>query len=384
MSIVLFCHAVVSALSGVYCALWLWWGQRSVVALREVDAAAGGEGPRVSVIVAARNEGADIEEAMRSLIAQDWADLEIVAVDDRSTDDTGEILDRLAAGEERLRVIHVAELPDGWLGKNHALYRGAAEAGGELLLFADADVVMAPSAVRRAVAYMTAGGIDHLAVMPALRLPGAALKAFVIVFAQYFTAFVRPWKVKDPRSKAHVGVGAFNLVRAEAYAAAGTHKAIAMRPDDDLKLGKIVKAAGFRQDLADGKGLLRLRWYASLGELIDGLMKNQFAAFGYRPAAVVVATVLMLAQHVWPFVAVWVTPEATAWLYGVAALAVLSSSWRTARLLGVSGWYAAGAPAAVVAHAYVIWRSMLLTLLRGGIRWRDTHYPLAKLRENKV
>src|SRR5215218_1760725 len=164
-----------------------------------------GDVPPLSIVVAARNEARGIEQAMRSLLSQDAPRLEVVAVDDRSDDATGAILDRFAEGEPRLRVVHVADLPPGWLGKNHALWLGAERAGGELLLFTDADVVMAPDTLRRAAAMMAAGGIDHLPAGMHVDMPGWLLKTFGVFFGLMFTVFSRPWKARDPRSRSHVG-----------------------------------------------------------------------------------------------------------------------------------------------------------------------------------
>jgi cellulose synthase/poly-beta-1,6-N-acetylglucosamine synthase-like glycosyltransferase len=173
--------------------------------------------PPVSIVVAARDEARAIERAMRSLLALDYPGLELVAVDDRSADPTGAILDRLAAANARLKVLHVRELPAGWLGKNHALALGARDATGEILLFTDADVEFAPYSLREAVAVLEDERLDHLALAPRLRLPGAWLAACVAYFGRQFYVFLRPWRARDPRSGAHIGVGAFNLVRASAY-----------------------------------------------------------------------------------------------------------------------------------------------------------------------
>src|SRR4051812_28380349 len=129
-------------------------------------------GPMVSIIVAARDEGPHIERALQSLLAQQYDELEIIAIDDRSADDTGKILDRMATQNQRLRVLHITELPPHWLGKNHALHQGAAIASGDYLLFTDADVVFAADAVARSVAFARSRNIDHLTMGPELDSPG--------------------------------------------------------------------------------------------------------------------------------------------------------------------------------------------------------------------
>lgn len=359
-------------------------GNRLLRSLRDVPPWTGAPAPVISVVIPARNEERHVEEALRSVLGQDWEPLEIVVVEDRSTDRTGEILDRMAVAEPRLRIVHVTELPPGWLGKNHAMQLGAEQAVGELLLFTDADVVLDPTTLRRAVAYLQENRLDHLTVAPEIRVPGVVLKTFVAVFSIFFAMYVKPWKARDPRSPKHVGIGAFNLVRTAAWRAAGTHRAIAMRPDDDLKLGKLLKKNGFRQDLAFGGGLISVEWYHSVRELVDGLMKNAFAGVDYRIWVVVLSTVLQLAFFVWPFAGVFLTDGPTRLLNLVAVALLLILCWVNARLTHLPVWTGLGFPFATVFFLYIVWRAMILTLVQGGIRWRGTLYPLKELKANKV
>ncbi|MCA1734075.1 MAG: glycosyltransferase, partial [Acidobacteria bacterium] len=200
--------------------------------------ATGDDWPRVSVVVAGRNEEAAVEDAVVSLLALDYPDLEIVFVNDRSDDATGSILDRLAASDPRLRVIHVTELPEGWLGKNHALHLGAARASGTVLLFTDADVMFEPSTLRRAVRYLLDRNLDHLAASPRIVVRSPIVGMFVASFGLFFSIFSKPWRASGPNPKHHVGIGAFNLVKSSTYRRVGGHEPIRMRPDDDMKLAK--------------------------------------------------------------------------------------------------------------------------------------------------
>ena len=385
MSWFLLLLALATLLLHVATAIQILRGNRSIRFLKDLPPLAGPL-PRVSILIPARNEERNLEEALRSVLALDYENLEIDVVDDRSTDRTGEILDRMAAVEPRLRVVHVRELPPGWLGKNHALWLGAEKATGDFLLFTDADVVFEPSALRRAVGAMVTDRLDHLTASPEIARPSVLFELFIGAFSLFFALFTKPWKVKDPRSPHHVGIGAFNLVRATAYRAAGGHRAIAMRPDDDLKLGKLLKSRGFRQEFVFGQGALRVEWYASVRELVQGLMKNAFSGVDYRVRVVVVATAMQLAVFVWPFVAIflpiWSGP--TRWLNLASVLTLVALCWINAPLAGVRRWHGVGFPLATLLFLYILWRAMLLTLWRGGIDWRGTHYPLAELRANKV
>ena len=202
---------------------------------------------------------------------------------------------------------------------------------------------MNPSAVSRAVHYLQANRLDHLAVMPAVRMPTLALRLFCSAFGVFFSAYMRQWKAKDPRSRRFVGVGAFNLVARDAYRAIGTHQAIAMRPDDDIKFGKLLKRAGYRQELVFGMGMLVVEWYSSLREMIDGLMKNSFPASNTAfPCPSPAASPCSL--NVWPFMAIFVV-KGPAWiLYLLAVIALLLFISDGNRFYRLPGWYALGLP----------------------------------------
>src|ERR1700759_114965 len=224
----LFYLAAVTVAVYVITAIDLWFGNRRIRLLRNIPPLETDKWPAVSVVIAARNEKRNIEEALQSVLNQDYPHLEIIVVNDRSTDRTGEILDRMAARDERLRPIHITELPKGWLGKNHALDFAARQASGEFLLFADGDIVMNPTTIRRAVSHAEREPRDHIAIGPEARVPGVWLNAFIGVFGFFFSLFARPWKPADPRSSRFIGVGAFNLIRAKAYRAVDGHEAIRM------------------------------------------------------------------------------------------------------------------------------------------------------------
>ncbi len=342
------------------------------------------DGPMVSIIVAARDEARGVGAAVGSLLAQEYPRLEVVAVDDRSADGTGEILDRLAAGDPRLRVMHVRELPPGWLGKNHALAAGAAAASGEWLLFTDGDVVMAPRSVGRAVGYAIATSLDHVTVLPEILVPGFWLQAFVTGFATWGLVAARPWRVGKPRSRRYAGVGAFNLVNASSYRRAGGHEPIRLRPDDDLKLAKLLVRSGARPGVLRGRGAIAVEWYASLGEAVDGLMKNSFAVVGYHATAALGGVLLNLVTALVPLLAI-VLGGPAARLAGLGALLFQVLAARAlAREIPTRVRTALVFPVSCLLLAWVLLRATVLTLWRRGIRWRGTFYPLSELRRNRI
>jgi len=240
--------------------------------------AANAAAPRLSVVVPARDERAAVGRAVGSLLAQDYPDLEVIVVDDRSSDGTGEVLHELAATDPRIVVIRVDDLPAGWLGKNHALWAGAQRASGEWLLFTDADIVFGPGALRDAVGYAMSEGLDHLTLAPRLIARGLLLRAFVAFFGYAFVALWGAYLANDPRSKRGVGIGAFNLVRRSAYESIGTMRALSLRPDDDIRLGRRLRAFGFRQRVLNGNEILSVEWYPSLGAALSGLEKSMYSS----------------------------------------------------------------------------------------------------------
>lgn len=372
--------ATVTLVGWTVLGVWIAVGNRRLEFLRDEPLPGDGELPSLSVVVPARNEADDLEAALRSVLAQDYAPMEVVAVDDRSTDGTGEILKRLAGEHAGLTVLHVAELPAGWLGKNHALHRGAEVAAGDVLLFTDADVMMRPDTLRRAVAYLERRGLDHITVIPDLEMPGVLLEAATGTFKMLFGMHFRPWQARDPGSDRYVGTGAFNLVRAGAYREVGGHDPIALRPADDLKLGRLLKHAGYRQAAVLGRDMLSVEWYASLGGLVRGLDKNAFAVAGYSVVRVAVATVGLLLFLTWPGLALMATEGAVLWV-NAGVLAVLAVVYAdNARFYGHAPWHGPLLPVTAALMAFIGWRSAVKALATGSIEWRETEYSLEELR----
>ncbi len=348
------------------------------------DGCTPAEIPLVSVIIPARNEQRNIAAALRSVLAQDYPNLEFMLINDRSTDHTGEIMRQIAAHEARLRVLDVSELPAGWLGKNHALWLGAARADGELLLFADADVIMEPTVIRRAVAHLRSRAADNVTISPVMICSSILLRAMLGAFAMFICFYAIPWRARRPRSRAHVGIGAFNLLRREVYESVGTHHAIAMRPDDDMKLGKLVKRAGFRQEFMIGGALLQIEWYASVRELVEGLMKNAYAGLDYSLLQLAGSVLGMAVGMIWPFMALFLTHGPALWL-NAAVVMILAGIYRAiAPQSGIPARYVLFLPLGALLMIYIMLRATWLTHKDNGISWRGTHYPLSQLRANKV
>jgi glycosyltransferase involved in cell wall biosynthesis len=357
--------------------LTLAYGAGRIPRLKDSPLAAA-DAPSVSIVVTALNEADTIAPALRSLLAIDYPNLEVIVINDRSTDATPQILDSMAAEHPRLRVLHIASLPPGWLGKNHALQRGAEIANGEYLLFTDADVVFAPDAVSRAAAYCRHHDVDHLTLLFDVVARTQLLRAMLLSFAVAFMMRFQPWKLE--RSDRFVGVGGFNMVRRSTYFALGGHTAIPLAVLDDLALGRLVKQGGYRQQLLLGNGMVSVEWYRSTPELGRGIEKNIFAGFDYRLSYLIGATVLILVTRVWPWIALFVTHGIEFRLY---AATILASLILYAALLRERGWSLrclVFMPVVPLIELWMWWKGALLVLARGGVVWRGTFYPLAEIR----
>lgn len=359
-------------------------GSRRIPFLGRIDPLPLQALPRVSLVVAARNEAESIGESLKSLLLQQGVDLEIIVVNDRSEDDTGRIARQLARNDARLRVIDVDELPDRWLGKNHALQQGAALAGCEWILFTDGDVVMEPLAIARGLSFAIREDLDMLAVAPELRMPGPLANLFAGTFVLLFYQYARPWLARRPSSGRHIGVGAFNLVRVAAYRAVEGHLRIRLRPDDDMALGKIVKRAGFAQDVLHGTGQVHVTWYRSLAEAAVGLEKNSFTGLKYSLLAVAAACLALMAFGVAPWVAVFLTSGTVRLLFLGCVLVSIALYVDSTRTSGADPRFAPAFPLALVIFCYILARAAVLAVSRGEVRWRGRAYPLDELRQNRL
>lgn len=340
--------------------------------------------PAVSLIFSARDEAAKLPDALPTQLAQDLPRYEVIAVDDRSRDATPQILDDFARRHDKLKVVHVRELPPGWLGKAHGLLTGYQHASGEWLVFTDADVRFAPDLVRRALALAEKRGWDHLTAFPRLEAVGFWEKSVVSYFVLSFVLAFEPWKVTDPSSSRYLGVGAFQLVRRSTYEAIGTHQRLAMEVADDTKLGKLVKEGGFRSGVARAELRVQVRWQIGLRNLVRGLTKNFFAACHYSLFSFAMKALQMIAFSLIPFLVLPFTSGAARVLAAVSAVvALFSQAWAT-RQLGISPLYSLTHPLGAAITCYVSFRSTLLTLWRGGVVWRETFYPLEELRRGMV
>jgi len=349
--------------------------------------------PRVSIIVPARNEEDDIRDTLVQLLALDYSNYEIIAVDDRSTDGTGVIMDEVAVLESgadspvratRLKVIHISELPSGWLGKTHAMWTAGEQASGDWLLFTDADVLFRPDSLRRAVAYAEAERADHLVLFPRMIMRRPSERMMIAFFQALFVFGHRPWKVADPKARDHMGVGAFNLVRRPVYDAIGTYRALRMEVLDDMKLGKVIKNAGFAQRNVFGEDLISLHWAKGAFGMVNNLTKNFFAVLSFQWPRTIASIVGLGFLNLGPFLGVWLAHGWARVPYAVALVSLFGVYYGMSRRSPVPAYYFFLHPVSTTLFMYILLRSMVQTLANDGIVWRGTKYPLEELRKGMV
>ena len=375
------------ALAWLWKAITAWRGLPTIPNLLESKFNRGPRcNPSITVIVPARNEAEALPSCLRSLLAQDYANLQIIAINDRSTDATGSIIDELASqNPARLKAIHITELPSGWLGKTHAMAFAARHAIAvqrpDYLLFTDADIIFAPEILRRSLAQAEATEADHFVTFPTpiIKTPGEGMiLGYLGVMGLWAT---RPWKASDPKAiRDSIGIGAFNLLRTDAYQKLGGFDALRMEILEDLTLARKVKLAHLRQRVATAPGMVTLHWASGAFGVVNVMTKNLFAIFRFRGELVLLACLWIVLFCVGPVAFLALPSTRTAALLSLASIAALYML--SARHSKISAFYAALFPVGTAMFLYSLLRSTLTTLRDGGVTWRGTFYPLAELRSH--
>jgi cellulose synthase/poly-beta-1,6-N-acetylglucosamine synthase-like glycosyltransferase len=299
-------------------------------------------------------------------------------------DATAAILDAAAASKANFHAVHVMALPEGWLGKPHALEFAYRQATGEWIVFTDADVRFAPKVLRKALGLIEAKGWDHLTILADIDMHSFWEITAISFFGMGFVLGTQPWRVSNPHSPAYMGVGAFNMVRRSVYEKMGTHQRLRMEVIDDMKLGKLVKQTGFRSGIAVSQNSVRVRWHDGFGAIVQGVTKNMFAGFQFKIGFALFGIAGMALISIVPFVALFFTHG---WAQLAAAVCVATSMALQGLLLmetDVSPFYGITHPLGAAVFIYMVLRSMFITLRQGGIIWRGTFYPLEKLKRGIV
>ncbi len=338
--------------------------------------------PELNVVIAACNEEEGIETAIKSLLTQDYPNLKIILVNDRSTDNTGKIIDLLAE-DNRIKALHIKELPENWLGKVHAQSVAVNEVDGEWVLFTDADIHFKPGALKKAVSYVLSKNADHLALLPDVVTQNFWLDVVIRAFGLMFLFTTRVHELEKPDTQAVIGVGAFNLVKKSILDKSRGLKWLRMEVADDVGMGLLIKRAGGKSVFAMAQQLLSVAWYPSVSAMFVGLEKNLFGAGAhYQFLRLLVMVILMWLWVFAPFIMLIV--DTPLWLYIFAAVTLL---WIPVMMIvgkGSSGTrYSVGLfiPLGQLIISLMMLWSGCMCLLRGGIIWRGTLYPIKKLKK---
>jgi hypothetical protein len=359
-------------------------GIPSIPALANTPPLADADCPTVSILFAARDEAEELPGALATFLTLDYPRYDVVAVDDRSEDTTRTILDAAARKDSRLKSVRLSSLPQGWLGKPHALQRAYEQSSGEWLVFTDADVHFAPDLLRRAIGLARENGWDHLTLQAEAKMDSPGEKVVMAFFGLAFLIGSRPWEAQQKNSRGYSGVGAFQLIRRSAYQKMGTHRRLAMEVVDDMKVGKLVKAARLRSGVARGGRAVSVYWHRGVGNIVRGTTKNFFATTGFSAwrAATQIFGVLYLC--VFPVVALPFVHGGSRTLAAIAVAAPVLIEGGVAWESRISPLYVLTYPIGAMIFAWMLARSTVVTLWQGGIVWRGTFYSLKDLRRGLV
>jgi chlorobactene glucosyltransferase len=327
-------------------------------------------------VIPARNEARVIERTVRAFLDQDYANFEVVVVNDRSTDATGEILRSIS--DPRLTVVEAEEAPAGWLGKPWALEQGSARARGELLLFVDADLIYAPAAIRAAVAEIESSEAALLALLPHFDMKTFAENVGMPMLAYFAFSGMPLWYANRSRLPfLALGGGSGNLIRREVFESIGRFEQLKDAVVDDVGLARLVRRHGEGTRAVRADDLISVRMYHSAREIVDGFTKNIFIVLGRSYAGGAVMLALLVILHLLPYV----FAIAGDWM-AIANVILISLTrvvlFRSLRYRLDNAIFLH--PLMVTFWAYIFLRSLWFTGVRNQLRWRGRTYDAAQTR----
>lgn len=370
----------VHLLAAIVLATWLLALVRTIVNLALIPRlrpeGQASDQPLVSVVIPARDEARIIERTVRAFLAQTYPRLEIVVVNDRSTDGTGEIV--RAISDDRLMIVDGEEPPPGWLGKPWALHQGSRLARGELLLFVDADVVYAPAAVQAAVAHRELRRTSLLSLLPYFEMHGFGENAAMPMMAMTCFSFMPAWFSNRTRFAAlAIGGGTGNLVGREVYEASGGHEALKDSVVDDVALARQVRRSGRATEIVRADDLVALRMYHGLAEVVEGFTKNAFAVFGRNYVVGVLIAAGCIIFHILPF-ALALAGDRISMASVVVIIVTRVILFRSLRYRLDNALLLHPVMAAI--WLWIFLRSMWLTGIRRKLLWRGRTYDARRTR----
>jgi chlorobactene glucosyltransferase len=335
-----------------------------------------GARPLVSVVIAARNEELDLPATLDCLLAQDYPNLEIIVVEDGSTDRTGEVIDARAP---RVRRVNSPPLPEGWVGKNWACWNGSRAATGEWLLFEDADVRTHPAAVRTTLEWAEREHADLTTIGPAVEMRSFWERLVLPFYIQMVLTYFRTPRVNRPHSRAAMANGQFWLTPRVAYDAMGGHEAVRSTVLEDVAIARRYRAAGRTLRVAWAPVLAQTRMYRNRTEMFEGLLKNvhgteysSLALVGFLAGLVGLFLLPLGLLPVGLYTGTWELTAMGAFLY----FALFGKHVVFARAVGAPWVYGLLFPAAVGYYIVLVATSLARGLRRKPVAWKGRSYPM--------
>ncbi len=337
--------------------------------------------PTLTIVVAVLNEENHIQTAVQSWLELDYPNLEIIIVNDRSSDNTGSICNNISTVYPHVQVVHIDRLQEGWIGKNYALHLGAGQATTDYILFTDGDVSMHPSTLKRAMHYIEQKKLDHLSALFHPQLPTGLLNMIFLDFWLGLCGWFKPWQASNPKSSKGMGIGAFNLIHRQKYLQAGGHYPVRLSPVDDILLGIHLKQQGLKQECVNGMQLISVPWYDSLKNMIQGLSKNSFAGLDFSITKVLLASLFILVVQIWPWWALLfytgIAKTLNIVFLSTSILVLLLATAQTGIARSCIIWL----PLSPYIRLFILVNSVLKNIRQKGIYWRGTFYPLKDLQK---
>ncbi|MGE3728759.1 MAG: glycosyltransferase [Candidatus Sericytochromatia bacterium] len=376
----------ISVLGWALSAIWLGIGYRLFQTGFELEQAAQSYPepdlwPRVSIVVPARNEAHAISNCLEKLLAQDYPNLEIIAVNDRSEDATASLMETWAAQDSRLKVVTIIDKPADWLGKTHALWQGVNVASGDWLLFMDGDIFLAPDCLKLAVRFAEGRKVDQLSLFPDFIPGGYWENLFICHFGIMFFSVYDLAGLENPRRKhSYTGIGAFGLFKRESYLACGGHQTLALEVIDDVQLGRLLKNEGFKISALFARQRVQLRWHQGVKGLFKGLEKNAFAGIRYSWSLLCLFTAVVGVFFILPYFAIFLWPGLRSSGFAMSLLLFHGLYFCKGQEFCKNPWIGLAAPLGALLNLVTFWHSAVKTLWQKGIYWREDFYPLQALK----
>lgn len=343
------------------------------------------EYPAISIIMPAKDEELYIEASLKSVLSSDYKNFELIVIDDRSQDRTGEIIERSAKQDHRIKTASITQLPKGWTGKTNAMYIGAESAKGDLLLFTDADVTFDPDTLKSAAAYFVLNNLDMLSLLPGFTHRGFLENVVYPHLALGFSYFNPLTEVNNSASPVAMASGCFILISRKAYEHLGTWRRVKDNVTEDVSLSKIAKENGLRFKLMRGRHFVRTRPFSGLMEVVKfwqrtfygGLQKSVPKILrlflNYTSLVILFVLFVVLGRAVGVGAANTIDVVAFA-VVSLAVVAVIAPLGILLRDEGVNPLYALAAPLGVFISGWVALSTIMMVINGRGIEWRGSSY----------